>query len=258
MTYKHIDAQQLKLNEVASHVSEQNLVRWLDGQVRQPYVSQFDLQAYLVKLLAYLIHGKGFSLTALVRARFQLADAIKSEVGRLRQQAIKKGFQGRLFEMTVPKLEDVAQFSFTFDPGKYPARNFYQGSYEFSKHFYPVIHDLREKTNAGKTVEEFCCAQAIDAHSKVKHWVRNIEKQPQCSFWLPTSSDYFYPDFVARLTDGRVLVVEYKGEPLQDQRRLQREDASGLPVGAIQQWPLPIPVRRGDRRHGAGCLQAGQ
>lgn len=213
VTYKHIDAQQLKLNEVASHVSEQNLVRWLDGQVRQPYVSQFDLQAYLVKLLTHLIHGKGYSLTALVRARFQLADAIKSEVERLRQQAMKKGFQGRLFEMTVPKLEDVAQYSFTFDPGKYPARKIYQGSYEFSKHFYPVIHDLREKTNAGRTAEEFRCAQAIDAHAKVKHWVRNIEKQPQCSFWLPTSSDYFYPDFVAELTDGRVFVVEYKGEP---------------------------------------------
>ncbi|WP_374483759.1 DEAD/DEAH box helicase [Zoogloea sp.] len=213
VTYKHIDVQQLKLNEVASHVSEQNLVRWLDGQVRQPYVSQFDVQAYLVKLLTHLIHGKGFSLTSLVRARFQLADAIKSEVGRLRQQAMKTGFQGRLFEMTVSKLEDVAQYSFTFDPGKYPARNIYQGSYEFSKHFYPVIHDLREKTNAGKTAEEFCCAQAIDAHPKVKHWVRNIEKQPQCSFWLPTSSDYFYPDFVAELMDGRVLVVEYKGEP---------------------------------------------
>ena len=30
-------------------------------------------------------------------------------------------------------------------------------------------------------------------------------------FWLPTSSGRFYPDFVCELTDGRVLVVEYKG-----------------------------------------------
>ena len=29
----------------------------------------------------------------------------------------------------------------------------------------------------------------------------------------PTSTDYFYPDFVAELVDGRVLAVEYKGEP---------------------------------------------
>ncbi|MFM0029721.1 DEAD/DEAH box helicase family protein [Paraburkholderia madseniana] len=213
VSYKHIDAQQLKLNEVASHVSEQDLVRWLDVQVRQPDVSQLDLQAYLVKMMSHLINTKTFSLTALVRARFQLADAIKSEVERLRRQAVKKGFQGRLFEMTVPALEDVAHYSFTFDPGKYPARNPYQGSYELSKHFYPVIHDLREKTGTGKFTEEFLCARTIAAHPKVKHWVRNIERQPQFSFWLPTATDYFYPDFVAELVDGRVLVVEYKGEP---------------------------------------------
>jgi len=53
---------------------------------------------------------------------------------------------------------------------------------------------------------------AIDAHPKVKHWVRNIERQEQFSFWLPTATDYFYPDFVAELEDGRILVVEYKGE----------------------------------------------
>jgi type III restriction enzyme len=32
------------------------------------------------------------------------------------------------------------------------------------------------------------------------------------SFKLPTSTDYFYPDFVAMLNDGRILIVEYKGE----------------------------------------------
>ena len=52
---------------------------------------------------------------------------------------------------------------------------------------------------------------AIDTHAKVKQWVRNIERQDRFSFWLPTSTDYFYPDFVAELTDGGVLAVEYKG-----------------------------------------------
>ncbi len=35
--------------------------------------------------------------------------------------------------------------------------------------------------------------------------------RPQTSFWLPTSTDRFYPDFVALLEGGRILVVEYKG-----------------------------------------------
>ncbi len=52
----------------------------------------------------------------------------------------------------------------------------------------------------------------IPAHRFCLGWRRG-PPQPQCVFWLPTSSDYFYPDFVAELKDGRVLVVEYKGEP---------------------------------------------
>jgi type III restriction enzyme len=40
--------------------------------------------------------------------------------------------------------------------------------------------------------------------------MRNVARHPQ-SFWLPTASDKFYPDFVGQLTDGRLFVVEYKG-----------------------------------------------
>jgi type III restriction enzyme len=201
------------LNDVTSHVSEQDLVRWLDKEVRKPYLSQTQLQNYLVKMVSYLIRERDFSLTALVRARFQLAQAIVREVERLRQLAMEQGFQGRLLEMSVPSLDQTGHYSFQFQAGVYPARQCYQGSYEFSKHFYPVIHDLREKTAAGQIAEEFACAQALDAHPKVKQWVRNIERQEKFSFWLPTSTDYFYPDFVAELEDGRVLAVEYKGEP---------------------------------------------
>lgn len=211
--YKFVDIQQLHLNDMPSHVSENDLIRWLDKLTRKPYLTQLQLQHYLLKLLAHLLHDRQFSLTALVRAKHQLAQAINREIERLRQLAMAKGFQRRLFEMSVPTLEDLAHFSFQFQPGQYPARQIYRGSYDFAKHFYPEIHDLREKTPAGKEAEEFKCAQIIDAHPKVKHWVRNIPQQEKLSFWLPTSSDYFYPDFVAELTDGRVLVVEYKGEP---------------------------------------------
>ena len=52
---------------------------------------------------------------------------------------------------------------------------------------------------------------AIEALREVAQWVRNITQDRVNSFWLPTSSDYFYPDFVCQLTDGRLFVVEYKG-----------------------------------------------
>jgi len=212
--YGWTDSQQLKLNEIASNVSELDLVRWLDRETRKPYVMQRQLQGYLVKMVRYLIADKGFTLTQLVRAKHVLARAISDEIVRLRELAMKQGFQGALFEMTAPPADKVLNFSFQYQPGQYPARNVYQGSYEFRKHYYPIIHDLREKKGSGQDAEEFICARALDAHPKVKHWVRNIEKQERLSFWLPISTGYFYPDFVAELEDGRVLAVEYKGEHL--------------------------------------------
>ncbi len=37
-------------------------------------------------------------------------------------------------------------------------------------------------------------------------------RREQASFRLPLANGYFYPDFVTELVDGRLLVVEYKGE----------------------------------------------
>lgn len=212
--WRHIDAQQLQLNETIGHTSPQDLVRWLDAEVRQSDIGQVEMQAYLVRLVGHLVADRQFTLTALVRAKFQLAQAIRQEIARLRALAMSKGFQARLADMTVPDVQAMNHRSLEFQPGQYPARNVYQGSFEFSKHFYPVVHDLREKTPSGQTSEEFRCAQAIDSHPKVRRWVRNIERQEKFSFWLPTSSDYFYPDFLAELTDGKLLAVEYKGQHL--------------------------------------------
>ena len=45
----------------------------------------------------------------------------------------------------------------------------------------------------------------------------HFQKRPRSherSFWIQTSSDKFYPDFIAKLTSGKVLAVEYKGAHL--------------------------------------------
>lgn len=61
------------------------------------------------------------------------------------------------------------------------------------------------------TGEEHDCAIFIDQHELVETWVRNIANRPNNSFWLQTSTDRFYPDFVGALNDGRVFTLEYKG-----------------------------------------------
>ena len=101
--------------------------------------------------------------------------------------------------------ETSFEYAFRYDANVYPAKWLYGGSYRFEKHFYPMVGELE---NDG---EEFGCAVALDAQSGLKTWVRNLSLQPESSFWLQTSTDRFYPDFVAETLDGRLLVVEYKG-----------------------------------------------
>lgn len=213
VVYELADSGQLHLNEVVAHASENDLVRWLDKECRQQDVGQAILLKWLLAVVRNLMVERGFSLTALLRAKYLLAEAVRREIERRRSGAIMTGFQKSLEGFFVaPKLEDGFRYSFTFLPNHYPARPpFYSGRYKFKKHYYPVIHELREKRADGTPAEEFVCAQAIDQNSMVKHWVRNVQKEEKYSFWLPTSSDYFYPDFVCELKDGRLLVVEYKG-----------------------------------------------
>ena len=79
--------------------------------------------------------------------------------------------------------------------------------------------------------EEAECAAIIDQHPKVRHWVRNLDRNPTWAFWLQTSTDKFYPDFLAELTDGRHLAVEYKGLHLADTSDTQEK----ADIGALWQ-----------------------
>lgn len=69
-----------------------------------------------------------------------------------------------------------------------------------------MIEDLKS------TGEEYECAKAIESLPQVKYWIRNLVRRDHASFWLPLAQQKFYPDFVCELTDGRMLIVEYKGE----------------------------------------------
>lgn len=91
---------------------------------------------------------------------------------------------------------------FTFDPNRYPCKP-YQGQYKFHKHYYSDVGEFESN-------EEIECAAFLDSLDQVEMWVRNPARGSK-AFWLQTSSDRFCPDFICKLNDGRMLVVEYKG-----------------------------------------------
>jgi type III restriction enzyme len=196
------------LDWVDSGITETHLVRWLDAEVKQPDITQANCVLFLSQLIGNLTQVRHIPLTGLIRSKFVLARTINEQIGKYREQAAKKGFQFSLFEGSVP-LETSFEFAYQFKPDNYPARPpYYQGSFKFAKHYYPIIEDLKSDG------EEFACAQAIDSNSQVKYWIRNLVNREQASFRLPLANGYFYPDFVVELHDGRLLVVEYKGKML--------------------------------------------
>jgi type III restriction enzyme len=148
-----------------------------------------------------------------------LAEAIKERIAAHRQDAAYKSFQHLLFAEQGVRF-DVA-LSFEFTPSSYFPHSTYVGAFEFAKHYYPRIGELDVKG------EEFDCARALDSLDEVEYWVRNLPRPPSGSFWLPTSSDRFYPDFVARLRDGRIFAIEYKGKMLDESSDTLEKKAIG-------------------------------
>jgi type III restriction enzyme len=203
---QHIGTEdELDLGDATGEWTELSLSRDLDRKLRQPDIAQPVLLEFLRRTIQHLIEQRGIPLVDLVRTRFVLEKALRLKIASYRQQAYDKGYNYTLFE-NPQNVETSFDYAFSFDPDNYPARWHYQGRYKFNRHYYPLIGELKSEG------EEFECARAIDRNPLIRCWVRNLAQQPHFSFKLPTSSDYFYPDFVALLKDNRILVIEYKGE----------------------------------------------
>jgi type III restriction enzyme len=84
----------------------------------------------------------------------------------------------------------------------------YHGRWKPRRHF--LGSDQVPAFDGADGGEERQCAEALDSLPGLRFWIRNVARHPG-SFWLPTATDRFYPDFVAQLEDDRLLVVEYKG-----------------------------------------------
>ena len=117
--------------------------------------------------------------------------------------------------MTDSPLTVRLDFTMDFKERGYEPSYLFEGSFRFNKHYFPRPGELRQLTPGAKAdlTEEVRCALHLDSLPEVEFWVRNLANKSS-SFRLQTSTDWFYPDFVCQLKDGRILVVEYKGQGL--------------------------------------------
>jgi type III restriction enzyme len=196
-------AEQYNLDLIDIGWSEQELCRWLEKKARQADITQPVLLEFVRRAIAYLTGRRALPLTSLVRWRFILSKVLAEKISLYRELASGEHYQETLFGPQAA-VETSFNFQFDFAPMGYAPRWTYVGQpFLFERPFYAFIGELDNKG------EEYECAKALDRTGKVKHWVRNLERR---GFSLPLAHGRFYPDFVAELTDGRILALEHKGK----------------------------------------------
>lgn len=201
------EEEQLVLDMTVEGWTAEALVLWLDRQVRQMDIHQSELLKWLRQLVDHLLNTRGMPIAALMRCKFLLAKKIESKIAAIRQKERSKVYQQYLL---APEANPTVSFdaTFAFADDMYWDQRRYRGHWKPRKHFLGA--DRVPAFDGADDGEEMRCAQVIDSLASVKYWIRNVARHPN-SFWLPTATDKFYPDFIALLNDGRLLVVEYKG-----------------------------------------------
>ena len=200
--------EQLSLDIEVDNWTENGLALALDKLISDPRFSQSERLKWCLGHIHYLVNERGISTSALWRAKFVLGRKLVESIKSLKEREAKKSYQRFLF---APEAKADISFddAFTFFDGMYDGQKPYRGKFKFKKHYLEIVPEI----DGGDKGEEFQCAGAFERIPEVKYWLRNISRHP-ASFKLPLAQGWTYPDFVAELNDGRLLVVEYKGAHL--------------------------------------------
>ncbi|RKX45135.1 MAG: restriction endonuclease subunit R [Verrucomicrobia bacterium] len=198
----------LGLSYRPEHWTEAKLAAWFCRQLHDPFITHASKRIFVAEWLASLLKHEDFDLATMNRQKFLLRNLIESRVVELRTDAVKTACNEFLFdEGKEERVRVGSEYRFEFHPDAYaPNRDDdgEYGDYEFENHYYPRIGDFDSK-------EEYQCACWLDRQDEVEFWVRNLVRKNGAAFFLQTATGRFFPDFVCKLTDGRILVVEYKG-----------------------------------------------
>jgi len=179
------------------------LANWLDRSFAHRDLTPTETGVFITNLLMHLAEAR-ISLEQLTANRYKLSRTVERKIAMHRTAARTKIYNEFLSPKFATPLVVSKEAQFQFPPDAYPAGSLCKGGYRFKKHYFPVIGEMND--------EEIECAKFLDGLPQVKFWVRNLPGpgRETTSFWLQTSTDKFYPDFVCLLADGRNLVVEYK------------------------------------------------
>jgi len=189
------------------------LANWLDAGIVHPDITKPSAIVFISRAIDALI-ASGLELDVLARNKYDLRKALSQFIKDLRGERETSQYSA-LFAANTADFATSADLSMIFDEQSYAPNQPYSGGTIFNKHYFSLLGDF----DSG---EECDCAIHLDRHEKVRYWVRNVDRK-KSSFWLQLPHAKFYPDFVAMLTDGRILVIEYKGQHLYEAEVVKRK-----------------------------------
>ena len=192
---------QQRLLETSAAWPVEKLIIATARSFRHDGLTDAEMDIWLQRVIAEL-EKRGITMEQMTAHRHRLFKAVAARVYELEKVNQKQIYETLLFGDGSGTVYVTLASVFTFQPAKYPVGNRYYGL-ELPRHYYKEIGAMND--------EEVKCAQVIAHDERVECWVRNLEREPKLSFWIQTSTDKFYPDFVAKMANGKVLAVEYKG-----------------------------------------------
>jgi len=168
-------------------------------------ISSTQLNEFIYLVITRLIDEREeLELQALVSKKYQLKRAIGLKLNDMiidyKKYNFEKILESKKFTLSNENMVNFLPNSYEPNPDS--------RSGEFKKHHYEYV----DRFDSYK--EEYEVAKYIDAMPEVTTWVRNIARDNINSFWLQTSNGKFYPDFIIKLSNGKTVVAEYKGEHL--------------------------------------------
>ncbi|MCH7303893.1 hypothetical protein MMP74_05770 [Acinetobacter sp. NIPH 1869] len=205
---------------------EVKLATWLCKNILEESLTHEAKRNFVLAWLNDLLSKDDFDLARTNTQKYIIRQLIEKRINILRKEAVNDAYQNFLFgndELHQITVSNEQEYQFNFHPNVYaPSRddNGEYGYYAFNKHYYGRI-------GAFDSGEEFACACWLDQQAvkgNIEFWVRNLVRKEGCSFYLQKGNGRFYPDFICKLPNGKILVVEYKGadkwEAAKDDRQI--------------------------------------
>lgn len=195
---------------LASTMGKMDLIKWLVNECRHQSITHSQTVGFISKVIDDLMERRQLKIEHLVFSKFRLRSALRTKILKHFNEAKKNGFDELLFvrDMVISEAQRLSLGSDFNFPKEYPANVYYEGNFRYKKHYHESVSEMNG--------EEAECALNIDGHPDVEFWIRNLERTEKFAYWLQTSTDKFYPDFVVKLKNGCIVLVEYKRPDLYD------------------------------------------